>query len=49
MQTPPEVPDLPHRELPVAPNGFLQRIVEGTVCIVAVWHARQRPGRPVES
>ncbi len=45
----PEFPDLPHRELPVAPYRFFHRVVDGTVWIVAVWHARQRPERPEES
>ncbi len=42
----PEYPDLPHRELPVPPYRFFHRVVEGTVWITAVWHARQVPQEP---
>lgn len=42
----PEYPDLPHRELPVSPYRFFHRVVDDTVWITAVWHARQEPGRP---
>ncbi len=42
----PEFPDLPHRELPVPPYRFFHRIVDDTVWIVAVWHARRLPDRP---
>jgi len=42
----PEFPELPHRELPVPPYRFFHRVVDGTVWIVAVWHARQLPERP---
>jgi toxin ParE1/3/4 len=44
----PEFPDLPHRELPVAPYRLFYRAVDATVWIVAVWHARQRPAMPGE-
>ena len=42
----PEYPDLPHRELPVPPYRFFYRVVDDTVWIVAVWHARQLPEEP---
>ncbi len=42
----PEFPDLPHRELPVPPYRFFHRVVDDTVWIVGVWHARQLPERP---
>ncbi len=44
----PEFPDLPHRELPVPPYRFFHRVVDDTVWIVAVWHARQLPDKPDE-
>ena len=45
----PEFPDLPHRELPVPPYRFFHRVVDDTVWIVAVWHARQLPAEPDDS
>lgn len=42
----PEFPDLPHRELPVPPYRFFHRVVDDTVWITAVWHARQLPEEP---
>ncbi|MBW6469092.1 MAG: type II toxin-antitoxin system RelE/ParE family toxin [Anaerosomatales bacterium] len=42
----PEYPDLPHRELPAPPYRFFYRVVDDTVWIVAVWHARQLPEEP---
>jgi plasmid stabilization system protein ParE len=42
----PEYPDLPHRELPVPPYRFFYRVIDETVWIVAVWHARQLPEEP---
>jgi len=44
----PEYPDLPHRELPVPPYRFFYRIIDDTVWIIAVWHARQLPEQPYE-
>jgi toxin ParE1/3/4 len=42
----PEFPELPHREVIVAPYRFFYR-VEGTVVwIVAVWHGAQLPSGP---
>lgn len=42
----PEFPELPHRELRVAPYRFFCRVVGDTVWIVGVWHARQSPEQP---
>lgn len=42
----PEFPELPHRELPVPPYRFFHKVVDDTVWIVAVWHARQLPDEP---
>jgi len=42
----PEYPDLPHRELPVPPYRFFHRVVDDTVWITVVWHARQLPEEP---
>lgn len=42
----PEFPELPHRELSVAPYRFFYRVVDETVWIVTVWNARQLPEPP---
>jgi len=42
----PEFPDLPHREIIVAPYRFFYRVVDKTVWIVAVWHGAQLPDQP---
>jgi plasmid stabilization system protein ParE len=39
----PEFPDLPFREVIVAPYRFCYRVAGGTVWIVAVWHGAQVP------
>jgi plasmid stabilization system protein ParE len=39
---------MPHRELPVPPYRFFYRIIDDTVWIIAVWHARQLPEPPDE-
>ena len=44
----PELPALPHRELPVEPYRLFHRVVDDTVWIVAVWHSRQLPDQPDE-
>ena len=44
----PEFPDLAHLEVPVEPYRFFYRIVDQTVWIVGVWHARQLPEQPVD-
>ncbi len=42
----PEFPDLPHREVIVAPYRFFYRLVDKTVWIVAVWHGAELPDQP---
>jgi plasmid stabilization system protein ParE len=42
----PEFPDLPHRELILAPYRFFYRVKGKTVWVVAVWHGAQLPGEP---
>ena len=42
----PEFPDLPYREVIVAPYRFFYRIKEATVWVVAVWHGAQPPEEP---
>jgi toxin ParE1/3/4 len=42
----PEFPDLPFREVIVAPYRFFYRIKEKTIWIVAVWHGAQLPNEP---
>ena len=44
----PEFPDLPFREVIVAPYRFFYRIKGNTVWIVAVWHSAQLPEEPDE-
>jgi plasmid stabilization system protein ParE len=42
----PEFPDLPHREVIVAPYRFFYRVDDRKVWIVAVWHGAQLPEDP---
>lgn len=42
----PEFPDLPHRELILAPYRFFYRVADDTVWVVAVWHGAQLPREP---
>ena len=42
----PEFPDLPFREVVVAPYRFFYRVERKTVWIVAVWHGAQQPDEP---
>ncbi len=42
----PEFPDLPYREVIVAPYRFFYRAEGRFVWIVAVWHGAQLPGLP---
>jgi len=42
----PEFPELPYREVIVAPYRFFYRIEGRFVWIVAVWHGAQLPGVP---
>ena len=39
-------PDLPFREVVVAPYRFFYRLEDKTVWVVAVWHGAQRPREP---
>lgn len=41
-----EFPDLPYREVVLAPYRLFYRVVGETVWVVAVWHDRQLPGPP---
>ena len=42
----PEFPELPYREVIVAPYRFFYRAEGSIVWIVAVWHGAQLPGMP---
>ena len=42
----PEYPDLPYREVIVAPYRFFYRVAGAVVWIAAVWHGAQLPGVP---
>lgn len=42
----PEFPDLPYREVVIAPYRFFYRLKGDTVWIVAVWHGAQLPKNP---
>ena len=42
----PEFPDLPHREVIVAPYRFFYRVERKTVWVVAVWHGAQLASEP---
>ena len=42
----PEFPELPYRELVVAPYRFFYRVKAKTVWIVGVWHSSQLPHPP---
>jgi plasmid stabilization system protein ParE len=44
----PEFPDLPFREVVVAPYRFFYRVKEDAVWVVAAWHSAQLPGDPEE-
>ena len=41
-----EFPDLPYREVIVAPYRFFYRVAGKTVWVVAVWHGAQIPEEP---
>jgi len=45
----PEFPDLPFREVIVAPYRFFYRVKGKTVWILAVWHGAQLPKEPNEA
>jgi plasmid stabilization system protein ParE len=42
----PEFPELPHREVIVAPYRFFYRVERNVVWVVAVWHAARLPESP---
>jgi toxin ParE1/3/4 len=42
----PEFPDLPYREVVVAPYRFFYRAEGATVWVVAVWHGARIPAPP---
>ena len=42
----PEFPELPHREVIVAPYRFFYRVEKKTIWVVAVWHGAQDVGEP---
>ena len=42
----PEFPDLPHREIIVAPYRYFYRLQGEIIWIVAVWHSAQIPKVP---
>lgn len=42
----PEFPDLPYREVVIAPYRFFYRLKGDTVWIVAVWHGALLPNAP---
>lgn len=44
----PEFPDLPFREVAVAPCRFIFRVKQKTVWIVAVWRGARLPKKPAE-
>jgi toxin ParE1/3/4 len=44
----PEFPDLPFREVIIAPYRLFYRIKGKTIWIVAVWHGAQLPKQPHE-
>jgi len=45
----PEFPELPHREVVVAPYRFFYRVEKKTVWVVAVWHGAQTSANPEDS
>lgn len=45
----PDFPDLPFREVIVAPYRFFYRVKDKAVWIVAVWHSAQLPEEPHEN
>jgi len=42
----PEFPDLPFREVVVAPYRFFYRVKDDAVWVVAAWHSAQLPDEP---
>ena len=44
----PEFPELPYREIIIAPYRFFYRLEQNTVWVVGVWHGAQLPDKPVD-
>ena len=44
-----EFPDLPHREVIIAPYRFFYRVKGKVIWIVAAWHGAQRVGVPEDN
>jgi len=42
----PEFPELPYREVVVAPYRFFYRVKRNTVWVIAMWHSAQLPEKP---
>lgn len=42
----PEFPELPYREVIVAPYRFFYKVKENVIWIIAVWHGAQLPKEP---
>ena len=42
----PEFPELPYREVIMAPYRFFYKVKENVVWIIAVWHGAQLPKKP---
>lgn len=42
----PEFPELPYREVIVAPYRFFYRVVDAPIWVVGVWHGAQIPEEP---
>ena len=42
----PEFPELPYREVSIAPYRIFYRVKDKTVWIVAIWHGAQLPRAP---
>lgn len=43
----PEFPELPYREVIIAPYRFFYRTGQNTVWVVGVWHGAQLPDEPI--
>ena len=44
----PEFPELPYREIIIAPYRFFYRPEQNTVWVVGVWHGAQLPDEPAD-
>lgn len=47
-RTIPEFPDLPYREVVIAPYRFFYRVQGDIVWVVAAWHSMQLPDQPTK-